>query len=111
SITDALRAAAAANVAVYAIDPRGSRNPARLGTSAESSAATTGALSRGRISAGVGSNFFDAMHALADGTGGFSMANSENFKNAFERITLEMNQYYLLGYYSTNREGTVLRQN
>ena len=111
-ITDALRAAAGGNVTIYAIDPRGSRNPAWLGTSAESSAGGTSALSRSRNSVGgPGSNFLDAMHALADGSGGFSMTNSENFKNAFERITLEMSQYYLLGYYSTHAGGDGIRQN
>jgi VWFA-related protein len=111
-MTDALRAAAGGNVTLYAVDPRGSRNPAWARASAESPGISTGTLSRTRSGiGGPGSNFLDAMHALADGTGGFSMTNSENFKNAFERITLEMSQYYLLGYYSTHTGGNAIRQN
>lgn len=97
---DTLRAAAASSVTVYAVDPRGSRNPAWKGASAESPSTGTSALFQSRNGvAGPGANVFDAAHVLANDTGGFSLTGSENFKNAFDRITLEMSQYYLLGYY------------
>ena len=111
-IRDALRAAAAGNVNVYAVDPRGARDPARLGTFAESPGAAMGTPNRMRNGiGGPGSNFHDAMHLLADSTGGFSIAATENFKEAFERITLEMGQYYLLGYYATHGGGDTIHQN
>ena len=101
-----MRAAASGNVTLYAIDPRGSRNPAWARASAETGGSGSGAGSQVRTGAGRPvSNFLDGMHALADETGGFSLRNSEDFKNAFERITLEMSQYSLLGYYSTHAGG------
>ena len=111
-MTDALRAATGGNVTVYAVDPRGSRNPAWARASAESGGSGTGVGSQ--VSSGAGrpvSNFLDGMHALADATGGFSIRNSEDFKNAFERITLEMSQYYVLGYYSTHTGGDATHKN
>ena len=97
-MTDTVRAAAGGNVTLYAIDPRGSRNPAWARASAETGGSASGAGSQVRPGAGRPvSNFLDGMHALADETGGFSLRNSDDFKNAFERITLDMSQYYLLG--------------
>jgi VWFA-related protein len=112
-MTDTLRAAAGGNVTVFAIDPRGSRNPAWQGTSAESPGSGTRTLFQSRNGVGgPGSNFLDAMHVLASETGGFSIATSENFTNAFERITLEMSQYYLLGYYPAHTgAGDSIHQN
>ena len=44
----------------------------------------------------------DSLRTLADGTDGVSVINTNNIDGALKRITDDLSQYYLLGYYSTN---------
>lgn len=77
-IPAALRDAGANDVVVYSVDLRGIQNQ----------------------------NFFDAMHSLANETGGFSMTAIGVSTDAFERIVSDFGEYYLLGYYSSRRDSS-----
>lgn len=108
---DAIAAATRANVSIYPVDPRGLSsmgddvmdigvlpNDQSLGLGPESM------MEEMRLSQ-------DSLRVLADGTGGFAALNTNDFKNAFDRIVRENSSYYVLGYYSTNdrRDGKFRR--
>lgn len=111
-LTDAFRDAAASDVVVYSVDPRGGRNPAWMGP-APGPRGGAGALIQGMRGAGDSApNFFDGMHSLADETGGFSVTGTDAFADAFKRIVSDFSEYYLIGYYSPRRDVTaILRRN
>jgi VWFA-related protein len=75
----AMMAATRTNLRIYPIDPTGL------------AAGLTGALAQQR---------FDSMHALANATGGFALANSNSFAETFERIVRDNSTYYMLGFNS-----------
>ena len=111
-MTDALRDAAASDVIVYAIDPRGNRNPS-WATSASGPRGGTAAVIQATRGAGDSApNFYDGMHSLANESGGFSVTGTDEFADAFKRIVGDFGEYYLLGYYSNHRDaGGRLRRN
>jgi hypothetical protein len=100
---DAVAAATRANVAIYAIDPRGlsafeegievSGTPTGITPSQFS---VTGALQDSlRLSQ-------QSLQVLANETGGFAAINRNDFASAFERVVRENSSYYMLGYYPSN---------
>ena len=119
NIRDAIGAAARANVAIYAIDPRGLENvgadaaqgavpsaPGNPGDAASgdtpaaaSSLTTVDMLNASARSLRVSQ---DSLRMISDETGGFAVVNQNGFVNAFERIVEDNSTYYVLGYYPTN---------
>jgi VWFA-related protein len=85
----ALRALAAANVALYYIDPRGLLHDGPDATS-------TGPTSI--FGAAAGGETFDHAIAFAQETGGTAFVRSNLFDRALDRIWRESADYYLLGY-------------
>ena len=107
-MTETLREAAASDVVVYSVDPRGGRNPAWMGPASGPRALIQGV----RSTADSAPNFFDGMHVLANETGGFSVTGTDGFADAFKRIVNDFGEYYLLGYYSDRRDlGRPIRRN
>ena len=109
---DAVAAATRANVAIYAVDPRGlsafeegievSGSPAGVTPSQFS---VTGSLQDSlRLSQ-------QSLQVLAEETGGFAAINRNDFSTAFERVVRENSTYYVLGYYPANdrRDGRFRR--
>lgn len=109
---DAVAAATRANVAIYAIDPRGlsafEEAIEAAGTPADvtpSQFSVTGRLQDAlRLSQ-------QSLQVLANETGGFAAINRNDFASAFERVVRENSSYYVLGYYPTNdrRDGRFRR--
>ncbi|MBI4886500.1 MAG: VWA domain-containing protein [Acidobacteria bacterium] len=109
---DAIAAATRANVAVYAIDPRGlsafEEAIEVAGTPADvtpSQFSVTGSLMNSlRLSQ-------QSLQVLASETGGFAAINRNDFAGAFARVVRENSSYYMLGYYPTNerRDGRFRR--
>jgi VWFA-related protein len=100
---DAIGAATRANVAIYAIDPRGLTS---LGDEMievdsfptddpEAGISSTGMMSELRLAQ-------DSLRTLADETGGFAAVNSNDFEGAFDRLVRDNSTYYVLGYYPAN---------
>ncbi len=110
--SDAAAAASRANVAIYAIDPRGLtafeeaiESPGQpVGISPSQFSVNSGLQAARRVSQ-------QSLQTLADETGGFAAINSNDFSDAFARIVVENSTYYLLGYYPTNerRDGRFRR--
>ncbi len=101
--SDAAAAATRANVAIYAIDPRG------LTAFEEAIDAPTVPSDISPSQFSVNSALQDArrvsqqsLRTLAEETGGFAAINRNDFADAFARIVAENSTYYLLGYYPTN---------
>ena len=76
-----------ANVTFYPLDPRGLRTGPGV-------SATT-----------------DSLKVLADETGGFCICATNDYTKALQRIDNEMNDYYLLGYVSSNPDPLKLVRN
>jgi VWFA-related protein len=110
-MTETLREAAANDVVVYSIDPRGGRNPTWVGPVVPGGG--TGAIVQAMRGAGDSApNVFDGMHFLANESGGFSVTGTDGFADAFKRIVNDFGEYYILGYYSDRRDlGPALRRN
>lgn len=110
--SDAVAAATRANVAIYAIDPRGL-------------SAFDEAIESAGLPSGVTPSQFSligqlqdslrlsqqSLQVLAEQTGGFAAINRNDFAGAFERVVRENSSYYVLGYYPTNdrRDGRFRR--
>jgi VWFA-related protein len=109
---DAVAAATRANVAIYAVDPRGlsglEESIEAGGTPSDvtpSQFSVTGSLLDSlRLSQ-------QSLQVLANETGGFAAINRNDFAGAFERVVRENSAYYMLGYYPTNerRDGRFRR--
>ena len=107
---DAVAAATRANVAIYAIDPRGL-------TAFEETIEAPGTPSDGPQYSVVGALRSAqqlsrlSLQVLAEETGGFAAVNRNDFADAFARIVRENSTYYVLGYYPTNerRDGRFRR--
>jgi len=109
---DAVAAATRANVAIYAIDPRGlsafeegieaSGTPS--GVTPSQFSITGSLLDSLRLSQ-------QSLQVLANETGGFAAINRNDFADAFQRVVRENSAYYVLGYYPTNdrRDGRFRR--
>ena len=105
SVRDAIGAATRANVAIYAIDPRGLTNPdadlIEFNNNPGADDPSLGDLGPRSIAR----EFRTAQNSLrmvSDETGGFAVLNQNDFTNAFQRIVRDNSSYYVLGYYSTN---------
>ncbi len=105
TVRDAIGTATRANVAIYAIDPRGLTSPDQdlvfannnpgaddrsLGDLGSRSAAREFQMSQ------------NSLRQLAAETGGIAVLNQNDFTGAFDRIVRDNSSYYVLGYYSTN---------
>lgn len=95
-------AATRANVAVYAVDPRG------LGAGFDDLASVQSLPDDTSLGLGTSSIFNevrlgqDSLRVLSEETGGFATVNSNDFLTAFQRIVDDNSSYYVMGYYSTN---------
>ncbi len=83
--------AARHDVTLYAIDPRG------LPTGEQSSIRTRFLFTDERFSAAIRREK-ESLRTLAEETGGFALVDSNQFRQAFERVVREQSTYYLLGY-------------
>ena len=94
---DALSIATRNNIAIYPIDPRG----LTTGVTGEDGVTPSQATFDDRIGLG----------GLAAVTGGFSLTNSNNYTQAFERLVRENSTYYLLAFNSgvDYRDGRYVR--
>ena len=99
---DMIAAATRANVAVYAIDPRG------LGAEFDELSSIQSFPDDTSLGLGMGSLFNevrlsqDSLRVMGEETGGFAVVNQNDFKNAFQRVVDDNSSYYVMGYYSTN---------
>ncbi|MEQ1911885.1 MAG: VWA domain-containing protein, partial [Vicinamibacterales bacterium] len=105
TVRDAIGAATRANVAIYAVDPRGLTNPdADLIVSSSSPGADDPSL--GDLGARSIAREFrqsqESLRMMAEDTGGFAVLNQNDFQSAFTRIVRDNSSYYVLGYYPTN---------
>jgi len=103
-MTDLIRSATKANVAIYAIDPRGllalSDGNIELQSPTDPAPEAANLNERGlqnemRLAR-------ESLQTFAEETGGFAVVNSNGFTNAFSRIVEENSSYYLLAYYPPN---------
>ena len=99
---EAIGAATRANVAIYAIDPRGLTNMGDEMIEVDSfpddpstGISSTDMQSELRLSQ-------DSLRTLAEETGGFAAVNRNDFDGAFERVVRDNSTYYVLGYYPSN---------
>ena len=99
---DMIAAATRANVAVYAVDPRG------LGAEFHDLASIQSFPDDTTLGLGMSSIFNevrlsqDSLRVMGEETGGFAVVNQNNFRDAFQRIVDDNSSYYVMGYYSTN---------
>ncbi|MEY4092933.1 MAG: hypothetical protein RLZZ53_132 [Acidobacteriota bacterium] len=97
-----IAAATRANVAIYAVDPRG------LGAEFEDSAAIQSFPDDTSSGLGMSSIFNevrlgqDSLRVMGDETGGFAVVNRNDFSTAFQRIVDDNSSYYVMGYYASN---------
>lgn len=89
------RAANRANATIFTLDPRGLVGNTDAGQQIDMDEWTT-YLQKTQSS----------LRALADETGGFAAVNQNDFEPALKRIDAETSDYYVLGFYSTNRDQT-----
>jgi VWFA-related protein len=87
------RAANRANTVFYPIDPRG------LVAGPEIDATVSASEWWRHVSEGVNS-----LQVLAGETKGRAVVNTNGFAEAFRRINSELSDYYVIGYYSSNRD-------
>ena len=87
------RAANRANATLFTIDPRGLVGTTDAGQHIDQDEWIT------HIQKTNGS-----MRTLAEETGGFAVLNSNDFDPALKRIDAETSDYYVLGFYSSNRD-------
>ncbi|MEP6784089.1 MAG: VWA domain-containing protein, partial [Acidobacteriota bacterium] len=99
---DMIAAATHANVAIYAVDPRG------LGAEFNDMASIQSFPDDTSLGLGMGSIFNevrlsqDSLRVMGDETGGFAIVNQNDFATAFQRIVDDNSSYYVLGYNATN---------
>jgi VWFA-related protein len=86
-------AANRANATLFTIDPRGLVGTTDAGQQIDQDEWAT------HIQKTQGS-----MRTLAEGTGGFAVLSSNDFDPALKRIDAETSDYYVLGFYSSNRD-------
>lgn len=99
---DMIAAATRANVAIYAVDPRG------LGAEFDELASIQSFPDDTSLGLGMSAIFNevrlsqDSLRVMGDETGGFAVVNRNDFGTAFQRIVDDNSSYYVMGYYSTN---------
>ena len=87
------RAANRANATLFTVDPRGLVGTTDAGQQIDQDEWIT------HIQKTQGS-----MRTLAEDTGGFAVINSNDFEPALKRIDAETSDYYVLGFYSSNKD-------
>jgi VWFA-related protein len=87
------RAANRANATLFTVDPRGLVGTTDAGQQIDQEEWKTH-IQKTQSS----------MKALAENTGGFAVLNSNDFDPALKRVDAETSDYYVLGYYSSNRD-------
>lgn len=109
---DAVAAATRANVAIYAMDPRGlTAFDEAIEVSGTPSGITPSQFSLiGRMQDSLRLSQ-QSLKVLAEETGGFAAVDRNDLSGAFARIVRENSSYYLLGYYPSNdrRDGKFRR--
>jgi VWFA-related protein len=99
---DMIAAATRANVAIYAVDPRG------LGAEFDELASIGSFPDDTSLGLGMSAIFNevrlgqDSLRVMGEETGGFAVVNRNDFATAFQRIVDDNSSYYVMGYYSTN---------
>ena len=102
STRDMLAAATRANVAIYAVDPRG------LGAEFDELSEIQSFPDDTSLGLGMSSIFNevrlaqDSLRVMGEETGGFAVVNKNDFRDAFQRIVDDNSSYYVMGYYSSN---------
>jgi hypothetical protein len=97
-----IAAATRANVAIYAVDPRG------LGAEFDTLTEIQSFPDDTTLGLGMSSIFNevrlsqDSLRVMGEETGGFAVVNRNDFKQAFQRIVDDNSSYYVMGYYSSN---------
>lgn len=91
-----------ANVSLYAVDPRGMLNPGFISPSIDGRGGPDVARRRMAQSEAGKASVLDGFYVLSDHTGGFAVADTNNFRDPFDRIVRESSTYYLLAYTSSN---------
>jgi len=99
---NAISAATRANVSIYSVDPRGLTDMGDEAIEIQSlpddpslNLGPQAMLAELRLSQ-------DSLRVIAEETGGFAALNTNDFRDAFDRIVRENSSYYVLGYYPTN---------
>ncbi len=87
------RAANRANATLFTIDPRGLVGTSDAGQHIDQEEWTT------HLQKAQGT-----MRTLAENTGGFAVLNANDFGPALSRIDAETSDYYVLGFYSSNKD-------
>ena len=109
AILDMMRAMRRANIATYAIDPRGEVTQANLMKECSPSPGGFGQMdpcSTGLTHMdGAVSIAQQGLEMTADATGGFAVTNSDDFERGVERIVSDLDNYYLLGFYPKDTSG------
>jgi VWFA-related protein len=101
---DAVRAAVQANVSLYAIDPRGMLNRGWISPSIDGRGGPDEARRRMSMVESSRPGVLDGFYVLSEHTGGFAVTDTNNFRDAFDRIVRESSTYYQLAYTSTNNK-------
>ena len=98
-LAEITRAANRANTTIYTIDPRG---------------LVAGSDIDETVDPSEWSNYVrksqDSMRVLAEETGGVAVVNMNNFDKALQQIDAASSDYYVLGYYSSNPDGSRRRR-
>jgi VWFA-related protein len=113
AILDMMRAMRRANVATYAIDPRGevtndnlmkecSPHLGNFGDMDPCSSGLTHMNSTLRLAQ-------QGLEITADTSGGFAVTNTDDFEHGVDRIVSDLDNYYLLGFYPKDTNGNGFR--
>lgn len=99
SLGQLVRTAVRANVTFYAVDPRGliGGPPAGLDVTNDDWTKTV-------------NKSLSSLYVISEGTGGFCICGTNDFKRGIQRVDNEMSDYYLIGYQSTNVDPTKIRR-
>jgi VWFA-related protein len=89
------RAANRANATLFTVDPRGLVGTTDAGQQIDQDEWTTH-IQKAQSS----------MRVLAENTGGFAVLNANDFGPALKRIDAETSDYYVLGFYSSNKDSS-----
>jgi VWFA-related protein len=103
-LRDAVRAAVQANVSLYSIDPRGMLNRGWVSPAVDGRGGPGPARARMLTVEPGKPSVLDGFYVLSDQTGGFAVADTNNYRDPFDRIVRESSTYYLLAYTSTNNK-------
>lgn len=103
-LRDAVRAAVQANVSLYSVDPRGLLNRGWVSPAVDGRGGPGPARGRMLAVEPAKPSLLDGFYVLSDQTGGFAVADTNNYRASFDRIVRESSTYYLLAYTSTNNK-------